>query len=136
VATAAVPVVRDAFTPKNSNLIFSFQDANDHIVFVLASNTGVRPGSVGNPYLHIRQNLNYGLKFQGTDAVRVIEPGKSELIAMIRDARGIFADEDLDTSRNPCFVYLHSTDFAGKAAFNKTPADCNSLFNFERANTR
>ncbi|OCK59855.1 hypothetical protein [Bradyrhizobium sp. LMTR 3] len=132
VLTAAVPVVRDSITSKNSNLIFSFQAANDRVISVLASNTGVRPGSIGSSYLHMNQKRNYGLRVSGVDSARVVEPGKSELIALTRDSRPIFADEDTDDPRNPkCFLFLHSTDFIGVAEYHKVVVPCTSFIAFE-----
>lgn len=137
VLTAAVPVVREAIVQKNSNLNFSFQTANDRVIYIFASNTGVRPGSIGESYLHISQKQNYGLRIDGNHGARVIEAGKSELIPLVRDKRPVFADEDADDPRErKCFVFVHSTNFVGLAGYNKISAPCTSFLNFETSVSR
>jgi hypothetical protein len=49
VLTAAIPVVKDAFTPKNALLTATFQGANSDRLSVLFTNQGTRPGSVSSP---------------------------------------------------------------------------------------
>jgi uncharacterized membrane protein len=46
VLTISVPVVRNALTPKNSNLEYSYQGTASKVITVLVANTGIRTGDV------------------------------------------------------------------------------------------
>jgi predicted nucleic acid-binding Zn ribbon protein len=49
VLTVTVPVVKDVFTPKNSNLTYSFQGATKLVATEFVTNTGTRPGIMRYP---------------------------------------------------------------------------------------
>src|SRR5258708_1180168 len=64
---ATLPIMVDIFTPKNSALVFSYQGANEKYVGVLASNRGVRPGSVRAAKIDVPRILLMGLEIAGLD---------------------------------------------------------------------
>lgn len=91
VVTAAVPVFKEAFTPKNSSLAIAFQVANTKALTVLVTNTGIRPGTVSQPMsVHIYEKTLAPLGqievplhiVDQTDLSSfLIEPGKSVLLS-------------------------------------------------------
>lgn len=46
VLAIAIPVIVKAFTPENSLLSFSYQGASENAVSLLATNRGIRPGTI------------------------------------------------------------------------------------------
>jgi hypothetical protein len=126
VLTAAVPVIKSAITPTNSDLLFSYQGNTRALIGVLATNRGARPGSVqsfnmftmlliGDPNERQRW-LPLILDSKDPIAAKVIEPGKSELLQFKYDA----ADERNepfpvgDKLPTTCTLKLFSTDFNGR----------------------
>ena len=51
VLTAAIPVIKNAFTPEDLRVTAAFQAADAHSVSVMVSNNGIRAGSVHRPHM-------------------------------------------------------------------------------------
>jgi hypothetical protein len=89
VLTVAVPIILDAFTPRNSALSFAFQAQSDKVLTVLVTNQGVRSGSVAAG-ASLRTSADkyalggYPLTLSGVDtsvtAAMLVEPSASHLL--------------------------------------------------------
>jgi predicted nucleic acid-binding Zn ribbon protein len=81
VLTALIPVLKDAFTPLNSNLYWSLQGLDDKSLSVLVANQGVRAGSVSQ----------FGLKVVGPKDEKVMSVccARREMYVPLRPAEGI-----------------------------------------------
>jgi hypothetical protein len=87
VLTVAVPVLIDAFTPRNSSLEFAYHGASDRSITVLVTNKGVRPGSVQLPVSFNMLNRTR----QAKDAI----PGLNDLplyLAKLRETTSLLVD--------------------------------------------
>src|SRR5262249_50643423 len=139
VSTAAVPVIEDAIKPRNSNLSFSFQGADDYSLAVIASNQGVRPGTVGQSAglsmsgrLHVPLNRYISQQEEtriGSGVAVIIEPGTSLLINF--SGYRPEGKED-DAYSGPCLLRIKRTDFVGKFIEHKIDVDCNQVAPFVR----
>lgn len=141
VLTAAIPVFKDAITPKNSSLTLAFQGANANTLSLLVANQGIRPGSITTP---VKLLLTNGKKDKGTVIVylipfgpsegsaHIVEPGKSALIE--------YSSTTYPTTWNPfdyraqCFIEVQFTDFFGNTHPAQTEASCEQLVPFTIAN--
>ena len=90
VLTAAIPVIKDALTPRNSGLTASFQGAERSAVHVLVSNDGVRPGSVKFGEWRVASStvpdlLGIAFVISSPQAAsdQVVEPGKSKVFSFV-----------------------------------------------------
>jgi hypothetical protein len=132
VLTAAIPVLHEALTPKNSDLTFSFHGASTDPLrlIVLATNQGVRPGTVhpASPLLTMSGKLSMPLSLAESDPSyfnppseappTIIDPGKSRLFTFaIWDATG---ETDDSIYSGHCLLRISTTDFVGKAATTKS----------------
>jgi hypothetical protein len=123
VTTTAVPVIRYAFTPDNSELLFSFQDSTEDSINVLISNTGSRPGSIGNePYLSIPTNLAMvALTFSDGKSF-LLDSGKSTLLQLTYTPKNTLTAttpfSSMDILKLPdnvaCTIALSATDFQAR----------------------
>jgi hypothetical protein len=92
VLTAAIPVVRDAITPRDSGLTASFQGADRNGVYVLVSNDGIRPGSVKFGDWHVTSSdkpagnlfgISFVISLPQAASDQVVEPGKSKVFSFV-----------------------------------------------------
>jgi hypothetical protein len=133
VLSTTVPVLKDALTPKNSKLIFSVQGADDKYVSVLASNEGLRAGSVQAAGVHVK-GKPIGPLFMGEPkqlAAQIVEAGKSVLIDF--HTRPIL--EDVGRVED-CAVSVHATNFDGTSAAKLVPVDCSKILLFIQTHRR
>ena len=127
VLTVAVPVIVTALTPKTSSLSFSNQGAANRVITILASNSGVRPGTVRNHFgllvmtkTHGAIPIEFSINGFGGGAA-IIEPGKTQLLELIPDFRHL--PNDLikevilsgDIASTECVLEVHGTRFDGSA---------------------
>ena len=130
VLTAAIPVAKDALTPKNSHLIFAYQGSRATTIAILASNQGARPGSVIFAKMNIGQLLqDISLIVSDFPAV-IIEPGKSVLLEFhVAWAPKKQVDEE-EAINTRCLIHVVSIDFAGTANGDDVTVSCTRLVAF------
>jgi hypothetical protein len=130
VLTAAIPVVKDALTPKNSALSFAYQGSRATAIAILASNQGVRPGSVIFAKMNVGNLLkDISLTVSDSPAV-IIEPGRSVLLEFhVAGVQKKIVDEE-DAINSQCVVNVVSIDFAGTANGNDVVVSCTRLVPF------
>ena len=139
VLTVAVPVLKSALTPLNSNLIFSFQGASERRLGILVTNGGERPGSVRlrgifaiNPA--DRDVLDARVQMIGPEySAKVIDQGKSELL----EFSYIFNKDDPRypgslPSKARCTLILTWTDFRGNTDATAMDLPCDNLYEFRK----
>jgi hypothetical protein len=92
VLTAAIPVIKDALTPRNSGLTASFQGADPVGVHVLVSNDGIRPGSVKFGDWRVARSSSMAQDLLGISffisspqaaSDRTVDPGKSKVFSFV-----------------------------------------------------
>ena len=142
VAGGTVPAIVKALTPENSDLRFSFQAAGRNDLTILATNTGIRPGSLrAGSALQIRDKTNpfapiwgYLLGVDGGDRSIIFEPQKSQLLSLSYLFRNGDRSPPLDASKDlehmECIPIINSTDFKGKNSDWGINARCASLRQF------
>jgi hypothetical protein len=136
VLTAAVPVARDALTPHNSDLMFSFQGASTDPIrlIVLATNRGVRPGTVhpASSLLTMSGKLSMPLGLaepEPSDSPpTIIEPGESRLFSFHIWAGEAPGDTDDSIYAGRCLLKIPTTDFAGKPDDHEIDVGCKRVF--------
>jgi hypothetical protein len=122
VTTAALPVVRDAMTEKNSDLSFTFQGVNEDVIGILVTNQGARPGTVSYPMYLLEDTFAVvELKVVGdlTNAVFIVEPGKSMLLQLTGMPGGLLTNLNTGDSKAPkpqprnndCSISIQQSDF-------------------------
>ncbi len=87
VLTVAVPIIKDAVTTNNSELVFSYQGSNSNALSVLVSNLGVRPGSIHDFGVIVYPSVNKQLSITrlGGSPATVVGPGTSILLSLVRN---------------------------------------------------
>jgi hypothetical protein len=131
VATVAVPVIRDALTPKDSSLAFSLQgEGSPDVISVLVTNSGIRPGTVGGGVLFVTESLPFREpspqmptrihRDNPTDlsSATIIGPGESALInyELVEDEPAPL--DAFDAYNMFCDLNIFSTSFRGYISFN------------------
>jgi hypothetical protein len=122
VATVAIPILQNAITPKNSSLTFSLQGASSDVISILVTNSGIRPGTVGEGVLWITDQLPFKegdpqvrlrIYGGGVSSGEIIEPGKSALInyELVKDEPAPI--ESFDAYNMNCDLDILSTSFVG-----------------------
>lgn len=125
---ALIPPLKEAFTAKNSSLIFSYQagDRNQLVVFV--SNTGTRAGSLQHVWIGDSQGSRYELQLEviGTEFVTVVAPGQTRLVHLRR------LSERVEASRftKDCYLVFMATNFTGQTDLHKLPLSCDMVKRF------
>jgi len=119
VATVAVPVLRDLVIEPDSNLVASFQSLDNHSANFVVSNTGSRPGTVGQARFWIIDKTDHGTGFslpmKGSPDQVFIEPQKSKLISFdlrYEDIKKQLSNLDLRNYR--CELRLSTIQFSGR----------------------
>jgi hypothetical protein len=134
VLTAAVPVFKEALTPKNSDLTFSFQGASTDPIrlIVLATNRGVRPGTV-HPATSLftmsgKLSMTLGLAESEWESPppTIIEPGHSRLFNF--QIWSVAGDTDESIYSGPCLLRIPTTDFVGKPDDHEIDVGCRRVF--------
>jgi hypothetical protein len=126
VIAAAVPAVRYLVTPMDSALAFSPQGANKNRIFILASNSGIRPGSVRAGALTATSPAGQSQMVMHIDGLepnepRAIAPGGSVLIKLYSNS-GIAAG-----ARDGCRLTLYATSFRGESSSTTIAFHCEDL---------
>jgi hypothetical protein len=128
VLTVAIPVIIGAVVPKNSNLSFAFQGANSQTVSMLATNNGIRPGTVTSHIMLIvavsGQEILIALSLQDSGAAKIIEPAKSVLLDF---APKVTYVDNLDLEKKSCQLMVTSTDFNAKETTTYIPLECENV---------
>jgi hypothetical protein len=144
VLTVAVPVIISALTPKNSDFIFSFQGSNSAFIEILATNKGIRPGTVRTTGMLEMNEATKGfngplLRLDGAsdDMALVITPAESKLLHFILvvheiDQRLLHGDRLSFPTEASCKVWLDITDFVGRFSHDSVEMDCGFLSGFVR----
>jgi hypothetical protein len=123
VLTAAVPVILNAVTPKVSQLDFSVQALSPDRVVVLASNSGVRPGTVNNRALVVAGLREY-VDTADIGGVTVVEPGHTIPMEFYWETSG---SSILAIFVHKCEVRLHYTNFDGSDKDIEVPFNCHKV---------
>lgn len=131
VLTAAVPVIHDGLTAKNSALILSYQAVDQGHITLLVTNQGVRPGSVRNlgggvqvPILH--QNNAYEVIDLVSSENTLVEPGKSVLVILSRKPKQGTCFTNYDNKAR-CEIVISATSFVGNSYALRAYAECGEL---------
>jgi hypothetical protein len=143
VLTVALPAITTFITPKNSNLIFSFQVGTGNTISVLVTNTGIRPGAVHYlraksedaptifPYITGQPSTVASVgntdKSEASGTARVIEAGKSELISFYMLVDFTTALNKMIASSKQCILELAGTDFLGATTSKQVTIECKLL---------
>ena len=125
VLTAGVPVLKDALTPKNSELAFSFQGADDNYINILAANQGTRPGSVRIGKIIRGEQELLLLRIYPNASSQIINPSNSLLLQ--------FSGERAITTQNSsdiCHLQFMGNDFKGKETTADVKVDCANVQSF------
>ena len=141
VLTAAVPVLKDTLTRKNSDVDVSFQGADANIVSVVLSNRGTRPGSFRGALL-VLQNPGEVSVYLTLDAPTggpavVLGAGQAILFNLFHfgsheDSFQKFVFKN-DTS---CFLSYRLTDFLGATTYLQKQIECDELKSFVSGHQR
>jgi hypothetical protein len=133
VLATAIPIVRQAITPRDSNFLFSFQGATKDAILAIVANRGARPGTVssGDLLLNARLpwiRLHMEREIDKEEDAIVVDPGKTVLIR--------FFLEEGKVARPPADDYKLSIlfrDFSGEPYSEKKNINCDELFVFTSA---
>ena len=135
VLTAAVPVLKETLTPKNSDIGLSFQGADANIVAVLISNHGTRPGSFRGALLELRNKgepsvyLPLDIAGPGGPAV-AIDAGRGILLNLIsfksRQDES-FKRFSFKGTGVTCLLHYRVTDFLGHTYYPQKALDCEEV---------
>jgi hypothetical protein len=137
VLTAAVPVLKEGLTPKNSDLTFSFQGAptDPMRLVVLATNRGVRPGTVhpASSILTMSGKLSMELALAdepvpSLSPPTIIEPGKSRLFSFDIWPAGMTGETDESIYSGRCLLRIPTTDFVGNPDDHEIDVGCKRVF--------
>jgi hypothetical protein len=122
VLTAAIPVLNKEFTGKYSSLNFSYQSASQKYIFILASNTGNRPGTIRGGTLSIGDlNLPLGVGDVDINSVFIIDENKNVLVKFsigssenynIQEFSHRFKDSTYLKNLS-CSININHTNFSG-----------------------
>jgi hypothetical protein len=127
VATVAGPVFRDLLISKDSELVASFQELNDEEATFVVSNSGTRPGTVGEAFVIVARRNTPGSQIlrdfisvpRGPRHVReesfFVDAGKSRLVSYALSA----ADPNLnvswaDIAKLQCAIGIDVINFSGR----------------------
>jgi hypothetical protein len=143
VLTVALPAITTFLTPKNSNLIFSYEGTIGDTISLLVTNVGIRPGAVH--YLIIRfADDSSPVRFPfvltptvgGTskennamsNTARIVDAGKSELVSLhMMVPFGDAMSKMMGNSKKKCILDLNQTDFLGATSTAPITIDCKLL---------
>jgi predicted nucleic acid-binding Zn ribbon protein len=144
VLTVAVPVIEQALEVKNAKLLFAPQGQTDKFITIMASNTGIRPGSVtggglvlsmpefnGNPAFSADIKLMIdGIK----GGALIVEPGKSILVNLVTQTVSQVDKDNLRGWRNlsgaECTLGVVWSPFTGLANLQLVNYVCGPLTEF------
>jgi hypothetical protein len=138
VSTVAAPVLINAFTPKNSNLVFSFQGANSVWLSLVVMNQGTRPGSVRAGLLRFpdydpADEKVVQLSLVGSGPVATIVPPNTTLaLSFIKDQSERMSRVEFQKIKS-CELVIWATDFTGKGTPKYMPIECVELTAFVSA---
>jgi hypothetical protein len=142
VLTVALPAITAFLTPKNSDLIFSYQGTLGNTISLLITNIGIRPGAVHYlrvtsqdspvifPFTLLEINAK-GSSMDNSDAsesARIIEAGKSQLVNFYMLVNFVAAWKQMaDNSSKQCTLNLTGTDFLGVTTNKQLMVGCKLL---------
>ena len=132
VLTAAIPVVKNAFTTQDSNIGVSFQAANDHEISIKASNAGIRAGSIHSPHITIVNpggvNLNVELTFEHSPPSILIDPGQTQLV-LITGKQSKLKSTDIHSDA-VCALQINYTSISNKLENMNSEVACQQVEGF------
>lgn len=122
VGALAAPIIKEAFAPRDSRIRLFFQGFNQNRAFLLATNSGDRPGSINSVLLSTRRSGSSSAYVQIPLPPQVVGPGEAKQIVI--DLAGPprqFIDrhgfEKLDNPEQHPFVFQFTyRDFTARRA--------------------
>lgn len=134
VLTAAVPVFKEALTPKNSSLSFSFVGATHQSIGVIASNSGTRPGAVRRAFVSSNRipDIPLSIYGMGSSATFLVAPGNSIQINFYTEeqAPDPRAEEAIEDKGCRMGIIISVREFIGEPQDRTIQVECRELSNF------
>jgi hypothetical protein len=135
VTTSLLPVLKNSFASKNSDLQFSYQGANEYAITVFASNLGIRPGSVRSATMKVPKvnNIEFFLQpFENNTQLPpvVIDPGKSLLVNFGNGHHNDSATLISFDPKDQCDFKIFHTDFLGNPKSKPLDIKCADVAGF------
>jgi hypothetical protein len=118
VLTAAVPAIKSALTPEDSQLSFVFQDASFDSIGILVSNSGIRPGAVGGGQFLLTGDpliwsfIELSIVGRPNGSSFIIDPGTSKLLEL---SSGVTDLGPEDPMIGDCLLQFQKKEFAAKS---------------------
>ncbi|MER9723114.1 MULTISPECIES: hypothetical protein [unclassified Mesorhizobium] len=138
VFVVVVPIAVNLFTPKNSHLIYSIQSSADQSIGLLASNSGIRAGTISGASLSGKLGSEevdgLDLRIVGVAGSAVIvSPGETKLLTLtvLKPVPGVRMIEILQCGPAVMlFIDVSSTDFQGQRRTDHLPINCAEQLSF------